>query len=104
MGRSEVNLFFVRHQPRCFAFFLQISDPQLSDAKLVKEIGVTRRKEFDKPKEPYDIVRLFGENVVTARDNDGEWKRHRLAYTAPILSLYPDIPFRSRYPNDPRNQ
>jgi len=44
---------------------------------VVKEVTVTRRKEFPKPTEPYEKLRIFGENVVTAVDEEGEWKKHR---------------------------
>jgi cytochrome P450 len=49
---------------------------------LIKEITIKRRKDFPKPEYAYDLLRLFGENIVTAID-DGLWKKHRsLCYPA----------------------
>ena len=64
---------------------LSSNDIRKSDPKIVKEIAVTRRKEFPKPDHAYEALRLFGENIVTAIDEEGEWKKHRLVKQSHLI-------------------
>ena len=47
----------------------------LADADLIHEVCVSRREHFPKPTFVYEVLRIFGDNVVTTEDD--EWKRHR---------------------------
>merc|ERR1712232_653357 len=50
----------------------------LGDPKLIKEATVNSKGAIPKASHLYGVLKLFGDNIVTAHDGD-EWKKHRLA-------------------------
>ncbi|KAL6043315.1 Cytochrome P-450 like protein [Balamuthia mandrillaris] len=54
-----------------------------SDADIVKDII---NSEFPKPNKLYDIVRVYGDNIISISESGPEWKKHR-ALCSPAFSI-----------------
>ncbi|KAL9658446.1 hypothetical protein ABK040_005989 [Willaertia magna] len=67
IGEKETKTFRITFPDRNYLF--------ICDKNLLKEYFVTKGHDFTKPKHDYDLMNVFGKNILTAL-NDEEWKRH----------------------------
>ena len=66
-GDKETKTFRLAMADRPYIF--------VSDKDMLKEIMVTKSNYFEKPKEGYEPLNIWGESILTALNNE-TWKKH----------------------------
>ena len=109
MGNSKhVPEFIEKYGDKNKTFRLSFIDRSalwISDPKLLKEFFITKATHFDKPKFVYEMMNIFGENILTAMNND-TWKKHfricspafvpkNLEYTCRVATKTCDLMFKN---------